>query len=104
MRPKEKNLVKKISEERIKILLEEAKKIFEKNPERARRYCQLAFLIVKKNKVRLTKVQKLSFCRKCFAFWRPGKTASVLFDKKNKRVIYKCGKCGYERKIGYAKH
>lgn len=101
MRPKEKNLVKKISEERIAILLSEAAKIFSLNANRAKRYCQLAFAIVKKNKVRLTKEQKLSFCRKCLSFWCPGKTVSISFDKKNKRIIYKCGACGYERKIRY---
>ncbi len=101
MRPKEKNLVKKISEERIAILLDEAGKIFAQNPERAGRYAQLAFAIVKKNKARLTKPQKLSFCRKCFSFWRSGKSVSVSFDRKNKRVIYKCDKCGYGRKISY---
>lgn len=101
MRPKEKNLVRKISEERIGILLDEAQKIFPQNPERAARYCRLAFAIVRKNKARLTKPQKLSFCRKCFSFWRPGKSVSVSFDRKNKRVIYKCEKCGYGRKMRY---
>ncbi len=101
MRPKEKNLVKKISEERIGILLEAAQKAFPQNPERATRYCRLAFAIVRKNKVRLTKAQKLSFCRKCISFWRPGKSVSVSFDRKNKRVVYKCLACGHERKIRY---
>ncbi len=101
MRPKEKGIVKKISEERINILLGEAEKIFAQNPERAKRYVQLAFAIVRKNRVRLTKEQKLLFCRKCFFFWRPGKSLSVFFDKKNKRIIYECKKCSYERKIRY---
>lgn len=103
MRPKEKNLVRKISAERIALLLREAGKIFRENPGRARRYCELAFLIVKKNKARLSKAQKLSFCRKCFSFWKPGASVSVSMDKGNRRVIYKCADCGYERKIGYAK-
>lgn len=101
MRPKEKNQVKKISEERVAILLSEAQKVFPKNPGRARRYSKLAFLIVRKNKVRLSKEQKLSFCRKCFAFWRPGKSVSVRLEKANKLVVYKCASCGYARKIGY---
>ncbi len=93
--------MKRISEERIEILLGEAEKIFPKNPERAGRYAQLAFAIVRKNKVRLSKEQKLSFCRKCFSFWRPGKSVSVSFDGRNKRVIYACMECGYERRIRY---
>lgn len=101
MKQKEKNIVKKISEERILILLDEAEKNFAQNPERARRYAHVAFAIVKKNKARLTKEQKLSFCRKCFCFWRPGKSVQVSFDKQNKRVIYKCAECAYERKIRY---
>lgn len=93
--------IKKISEERIVILLNEAQRVFAKYPERSKRYAQLAFAIVRKNKVRLTKEQKLSFCRKCFFFWRPGKSVSVIFDKKNKRIIYKCNACEYTRKIKY---
>ncbi len=103
MRPREKNLVKNISSERIAVLLSEAKKTFAENPARAQRYARLAFLIVRKNKVRLTKEQKLSFCRKCFSYWVPGKSASVSFDRKSRRVIYKCGSCGYERGIGYSR-
>lgn len=101
MRPKEKNLVKRICEERISILMSEAEKAFAQHPERAKRYSQLAFAIVRKNKVRLTKPQKLSFCRKCFSYWRPGKSVTVSFDKRNKRIIYRCGSCGYERKTRY---
>ncbi len=101
MRHKEKNTVKKISEERIALLLSEARAAFAKNPERAQRYAKLAFAIVRKNKIRLTNEQKLSFCRKCFSFWVPAKSVSVSFDRKNKRIIYKCSSCNYERKIRY---
>ncbi|MDD5337723.1 MAG: ribonuclease P [Candidatus ainarchaeum sp.] len=101
MRPREKNLVKAISQERIAILLDEAGACFAKNPKRAKRFCELAFLIVKKNKVRLSAEQKLSFCRKCFSFWRPGRSVSVSFDRVNKRVVYRCLDCGSERRIGY---
>ncbi|MFA5077483.1 MAG: ribonuclease P [Candidatus Micrarchaeia archaeon] len=103
MRPKEKNLVKAISAERISILLNEAGECFRSNPARAKRYCALAFSIVRKNKVRLTRAQKLSFCRKCFSFWRPGSTVSVSFDKRGGRVLYRCIPCGYERRIAYGK-
>ncbi|MBU0586271.1 hypothetical protein KJ780_02060 [Candidatus Micrarchaeota archaeon] len=101
MRPREKNKVKKISEERIEILLEEAEKTFKKNPERAKRYCRLVFALVKKNKNRLTRGQKFSFCRKCFSFWKPGTSVKVIFDSRNHRLIYRCLKCGNERAIKY---
>ncbi|MEW6528803.1 MAG: hypothetical protein AB1391_02860 [Candidatus Micrarchaeota archaeon] len=96
-----KDSIKKICEERIAVLFNEAQRTFAYHPERSKRYMQLVFAIVHKNKVKLTKEQKLSFCRKCFFFWRPGKSVSIDFDNKNKRIMYKCNSCGYVRKIKY---
>lgn len=100
---KRKKIIKSISKERISILLDNAFKIIEKNEERAIRYIKLAFSIVKKNKVKLSKEQKIRFCRKCFIPWIFPKNVKIFFDHNNKRILYKCKKCGFKKAFCYKK-
>ena len=78
--------------EDIELLIKEA----EKDPQRAKTYLKMAWDLVKKNKVRLTKEQKKKFCKKCFTLWIPGE---VKIRKKGNLTEYSC-KCGFKKKIG----
>ena len=101
MKPAEKGKIRKISEERVALLLSEAEKVFPKDNARAKRYVKLAFAIVKKNKCKLTIAQKLAFCRGCFAFWRPGASVKIYLDCRNRMLVYECRECGKRRKLKY---
>ena len=84
---------RRIARERIKILLDLAKKEAKKNLERSRRYVQLARTIGKRYNIRLTREQKASFCKACNTPLIPGYTAKVWLDPKTKTIVIKCLKC-----------
>ena len=82
-----------IAKERIEILLDLAEKEFKKNPERSKRYVELARKIGLRYNVRLTKNQKNKFCKNCFTLLVPGKTSKVRLDEKTKTLVIKCENC-----------
>ncbi len=86
---------KKIARERIQILFELAKKEFDKHPERSKRYVELARKIGMRYNVRLTKEMKMSFCKKCFSYLKPGINCRVRVRKDKQSVILTCLKCGH---------
>ena len=91
-----------IVDERIAILLSLAEKNVKAQPERSRRYVELARRLAKRYRVRLGKL-KWKFCGKCGEFWVPGYNVAVRMKPREKRVVYTCGKCGAERSAIYAK-
>ena len=95
------NLRDRIAKERISILLPLAIDMHGKDPGLARMYVQRAFDIKKKFRVRISREEKFSFCRKCLAPWIPGRTVSISFDRRNKRVIYSCNMCGNQSALKY---
>ncbi|MCS7094134.1 MAG: ribonuclease P [Candidatus Aenigmarchaeota archaeon] len=84
---------KKIAKERIEILLNLAEKEIKKNPDRSRRYVELARTIGKRYNVRLTQTQKRKFCKKCNTILIPGYTMKTWLDSKNKTKVVKCLHC-----------
>jgi ribonuclease P protein subunit RPR2 len=84
----------KIAEERIVILLKLAEKELEKNPERSRRYVELARNIGKRCNIRLTKGQKSKFCKNCNQLLIQRKTSETKVDSKGKFIEIKCMNCG----------
>ncbi|HJJ28100.1 MAG TPA: ribonuclease P [Methanocorpusculum sp.] len=80
---------KKIAAERIEILFAEAKTA--PSP-RADRYVHLARELAMKQRIRLTRAQKRSFCRKCGAHLVPGQNLRVRIQRG--RVIHTCMECG----------
>ncbi|MCI0503454.1 hypothetical protein L0Y65_01960 [Candidatus Micrarchaeota archaeon] len=69
-----------------------------KNAERSKRYVKMAFELLKKNKTKLPKELRNSFCRKCCLIWIPGQTATVSFDRKNDCLRITCG-CGHSKRL-----
>ncbi|MEM3422847.1 MAG: hypothetical protein QXF35_04505 [Candidatus Bilamarchaeaceae archaeon] len=100
MNIKHKRFIKRSSFDSVKKLLEEARLAFDSGKiERANRYVRMCWEIVKKNRVRLPKEYKNSFCRKCLSLWVPGSTAIVYFDKKNDCLRIRCLKCGFSKRL-----
>jgi|FaiFalDrversion2_1042247.scaffolds.fasta_scaffold00207_8 ribonuclease P protein subunit RPR2 len=85
---------KRIARERIEILLDLAKKELDKNPERSRRYVQLARKIGLRYNIRFSKFLKRMFCKKCNTLLIPGKTSIVRTNSKERTVRVKCINCG----------
>jgi ribonuclease P protein subunit RPR2 len=84
----------KIAEERIGILLKLAEKELEKNPERSRRYVELARNIGKRCNIRLSKEQKSKFCKNCNQLLIQRTTSETKADSKGKFIEIKCMNCG----------
>ncbi len=90
----EKVRIKKIAEERIKILFDLAGKEAKKgNFERVRRYVGLTRKIGMKAQYTLPKELKRKFCKKCNMLLVPGKTCSVRTDEGKKTLNIKCFYC-----------
>lgn len=87
---------KKIALERIDILFERAKEA-ENQPEFSSRYVSLAREMAMKQRVRLTKGHRRSFCPSCHAFFVPGKNLRVRIQ--HGKIIYTCGVCGAVTRI-----
>lgn len=93
----------RIAIERIRILLDLAKKEFKNHPERSKKYVKLARKIGKRYNVRLTKEQKKSFCKKCNQLLIPGETSEIITDSGKKVINIKCLNCSYIYKYPYNK-
>jgi len=98
MHSKRKNIIKSSVRSSIEKLLEQARKAASKSPERSKRYVDMAFDLMKKNKVKLPKELRNSFCRKCHVIWIPGKTMTAYYDRKNDCLRVKC-RCGATKRL-----
>ncbi len=97
---KNKDFIKKVSQFRVKRLLELAKVSFEKNNEEdeelAKKYVKLARQINKHYKANALNKKENILCKKCNVLLIPGITAKIRVS--NKSVIYICKK-GHQNKI-----
>jgi len=78
-------------------LFKQAEKCHAENIKLANRYMKMALDIRNKFKITLTREQKMSFCKKCHSFLKPGK--SCIVRTKNKMVLYHCKECGNIRRF-----
>lgn len=96
---KKKKLIKSSAKQSVAELLKQAEKAWkQKKYPRSKRYVKMLMDLVKKHKVKLTKDQKNSFCRKCLRWWEIPSTLVLLFDKKHNCLKLKC-KCGHTRRL-----
>jgi ribonuclease P protein subunit RPR2 len=86
-----------VAKERIIILFSEADKT---TLGMARRYIIMARKLATKHRVRLTKEQKLLFCKKCNAYFKSGNFSKRL---SNGNIVLTCRECGFVRKFVYRK-
>jgi len=93
----------KITKERIERLFSLAKEDFKNNPNRSKKYIELARKIGKRYNVRLTKKQKRSFCKKCNQLLIPSRTSTFDLDSEKKVITIKCLNCGNIYRYPYKK-
>ncbi|MDV0445306.1 hypothetical protein MmiAt1_08770 [Methanimicrococcus sp. At1] len=91
-RKKNKDLTKKIAEERIVILLALAEDNFKTHPDRTKRYVGLARTISMRSRVRLTRDQKRRICKHCYSWLVPGNNCRIRL--KGSTVLTACHVCG----------
>jgi len=86
-----KNKIKNIATQEIRRLFKLAGEIFDKNPERAHRYVQIALKISTKVKVSIPGIYKRRYCKKCKKFLVPGKNCRV--RTRDKMLVQTCLNC-----------
>jgi len=91
-RQKNKDLSKKIAEERILLLFERAEQNFKTHPERTRRYVTLARLIGMHYRVRPAREQKRRICKHCYQYLVPGNNCRIRL--KGGMILTTCLACG----------
>ena len=87
---------KEIALERIHRLFELAEQEFDKNPERSKRYIELARKLGTRNRVVIPAELKKRFCKKCGILLIEGKNAEHTPEKEIIKI--KCTECGYSFK------
>ena len=92
-----------IAKERIDILFSLAKKEFDKNQTRSKRYVELARKIGLRYNVRLDSGLKKIFCKSCNSLLLPGKTSKIRLDSKNKAITIRCLVCEKIYRYPYSK-
>ncbi|MCD4740718.1 ribonuclease P [archaeon] len=91
--------VKSLAQKQTDKLLSLAKEEIDKNPERSKRYSQLAKKTATKYNL---KINKKTICPNCGILLIPGKNLKVRTNKQ-KQIIYICQACGQTQKTGYSR-
>ncbi len=92
---------KKIADERIIILFEQAKEMYNFDSKLSDRYVFLARKIAMKLKTKIPSELKRRFCKSCYSYLVPGKNCRVRTNKR--RVIYYCLICKNYNRIPFVK-
>jgi ribonuclease P protein subunit RPR2 len=93
-----KQLERRITRERIEILLKQAMENIQDNPDRSRRYVSLAKKLALKYRIKIPKQYKKRICKKCNSFLGADNSLTRL---KNKCVTVICLTCGNIIRIPY---
>ena len=93
----------RIARERIERLFLLADEVFDKEPERAHRYVQLARKIAMRYNIRIPKDFKRRFCKKCYKYLKPNINCRVRTRASQQAVIVTCLECGHVMRYPYRK-
>nr|WP_048060630.1 ribonuclease P protein component 4 [Methanothermus fervidus] len=91
----------RIALERINILFNLAEREFHKHPERSHRYVEIARNIAMKYNIRIPRIWKRRFCKKCYKFLKPGYNSRIRVS--GGKVKIKCLECGHIMRYPYIK-
>lgn len=97
-KPKEQQ---RIAKERIIHLFEQAEKVFNKDPKLSNEYVKKARRMGMKYEVAIPRELKRRFCKHCYAYFFPGKSARVRVHKQ--KVVYYCLNCKNYTRYPYVK-
>jgi ribonuclease P protein subunit RPR2 len=100
-RRKQKNWIKKIATERMRILFNRAEIEFSLHPERSDRYVKLTRSISTKYNITLPHYWRGRFCKKCNKFLKPGANLRVRLS--DDTISRTCLECGYTTRVPYTK-
>lgn len=90
----------RIAIERIHRLFSEAEKMAKENRmELCRRYVEIARKISMKYLVRIPRVYRLRYCKKCLSYLVPGKNCRIRLKKR--KVVLTCLNCGNKKRYPY---
>lgn len=95
--------VKTIAGERIDILLDQARKMLDRDPKLSKRYVELAQKISMRTKVRIPTSEKRYICKKCGTILIPGRNTRVRVLTGNPRIVITCLSCGALRRYPFRK-
>lgn len=90
-----------LAREHIKTLFELADKEYERNPERAHRYVEIARNISMRTRTRIPRYLKRRFCTKCHHFLVYGKNCRV--RTKHAKVVVTCLDCGNVMRVPFVR-
>ena len=90
---------KTIAKERIKVLFQQAKKIFKKDKKLANRYVKLARELAMKYKVSIAPELKRKFCKHCYSYLVPSVNARI--RTRAGKVVYYCMECKHYMRFPY---
>lgn len=101
MRDKE---IKELAMERFRNLLDMASTVLSRDPERARRYVEIALNIAEKVNLRPPSIEKLWICKRCLTPIIPGKTGRVrIRPEHGSKLVITCLECGGIKRIPLSK-
>ncbi|HOX34290.1 MAG TPA: ribonuclease P protein component 4 [Methanoregulaceae archaeon] len=89
-------LSRKIAKERIDRLFSQAQAVFASHPRLSDRYVEIARKIAMRQRVRISRVFRRKFCRRCSSYLVPGKTSRVRI--RSGRVVVTCLVCKARRR------
>lgn len=98
-RRKRPNWTKRIANERMQILFNQAEKEFSKHPERSDRYVKLTRNISTTHNIPLPDCWRGRFCKNCNKFLKPGANLRVRLS--DGFITRKCLECGNFKKVPY---
>lgn len=101
VRPAEKKEMRIIAKERVKILFDNAEKMFKKDPKLSDRYVALARKIAMKANMRMPRELKRRFCKHCNCYLQPGVNCRV--RTRAGKVVYYCLNCKRFMRYPYLK-
>lgn len=82
---------RRIAEERIDLLFDQAADRVTDRPELSDRYMEIARAIAMRYTISFSREQRMRFCQECGAYLEPGVTARVRVDDGEKRI--RCDAC-----------
>jgi ribonuclease P protein subunit RPR2 len=89
--------------ERIDALFSRAEKLAESSPANARRCVELAIKNAMRYNVTIPKKYRMSYCRKCYAYLKPGLTSTHRTSPKQEALIVTCRECRSVMRFPYRK-